>query len=49
LEDDDSDLDVEEMAMITWKFKKFFKKARENSQKKSTSKPRENCPLQKEQ
>jgi len=28
------------MAMITRRFKKFFKKARENSKKKNTSKPR---------
>jgi len=40
LEDDYSDLDDEEMAMITEKLKKFFKKARENSKKKSISKPR---------
>jgi len=39
LEDDGSDLHDEEMAMITRKFKKFFKE-RENSKKKSTSKPR---------
>jgi len=31
MEEDSSDLDVEEMAMITHKFKKFFKKAKENS------------------
>ena len=41
LEDDGLDLDDEEMAMITRKFKKFFK-ARENSKKKSTSNPRSN-------
>ena len=40
LEDDGSDLDDEEMAMITRKLKKFFKKARENSMKKGISKPR---------
>jgi len=40
LEDDGSYLDDEEMAMITQKFKKFFKKERENFKKKSTSKPR---------
>jgi len=40
LEDDDPDFDDEEMAMITRKFKKFFKKARENSKKKSIRKPR---------
>ena len=31
MEEDSSDLDVEEMATITHKFKKFFKKAKENS------------------
>jgi len=29
LEDDASNFDGEEMAMITWRSKKFFKKARE--------------------
>ena len=38
MEEDSSDLDVEEMAMITHKFKKFFKKAKENSKKKNFSK-----------
>jgi len=38
MEEDSSDLDVEEMAMITRKFKKFFKKAKENSKKKNFSK-----------
>ena len=28
LEEDDSDLDEEEMAMFTWKLKKSFKKAK---------------------
>jgi len=42
LEEDDSDLDEEEMAMFTRKFKKFFKKAKENSKKKNFSKPRNN-------
>jgi len=42
LEEDGSDLDEEEMAMITRKFKKFFKKAKENSKKKNFSKPRSN-------
>ena len=37
MEADSSDLDVEEMAMITCKFKKFFK-AKENSKKKNFSK-----------
>jgi len=40
LEDDGSNLDDEEMAMITRKFKKFFKKARENSKKKNIRKPK---------
>jgi len=39
LEDDSSDLDGEEIVMITWKFKKFFK-PRENSKKKNINKPR---------
>jgi len=38
MEEDSSDLDIEEMAMITQKFKKFFKKAKENSKKKNFSK-----------
>jgi len=38
MEEDSSDLDVEEMAMITRKFKKFFKKAKENSKRKNFSK-----------
>jgi len=38
MEEDSSDLDVEEMAMITRKFKKLFKKAKENSKKKNFSK-----------
>jgi len=38
MEVDSSDLDVEEMAMITRKFNKFFKKAKENSKKKNFSK-----------
>ena len=42
LEEDDSDLDEEEMAMFTQKFKKFFKKAKENSKKKNFSTPRNN-------
>ena len=44
LEDDGSDLDDEEMAIITRKLKKFFKKERENSKKKGISKPKSsNC------
>ena len=39
-EEDGSDLNEEEMAMITRKFKKFFKKIKENSKKQSFSKPR---------
>jgi len=42
LEDDGSDFNDEEMAMITQSFKKFFKKAKENSKNKNTSKPRSN-------
>jgi len=42
LEEDGSHFDEEEMAMITRKFKKFFKKAKENSKKKNVSKPRGN-------
>ena len=38
MEDDSSDLNVEEMAMITCKFKKFFKKAKGNSKKKNFNK-----------
>jgi len=33
-------LDDEEMAMMPWKLKKFFKKARENSKKKCISRSR---------
>jgi len=40
LEEDDSDLDEEVMAMFSRKFKKFFKKAKENSKGKNLSKPR---------
>jgi len=46
LEEDSSDLDEEEMAMITRKFKKFFKKTKENSKKKNFSKPRNTNPEQ---
>ena len=38
MEEDGSDFDEEELAMITRKFKKFFKKAKENSKKKNFSK-----------
>ena len=40
LEDDDSDLEEEEMAMMTRKFKKFFKKVKENNKRKDFSKGR---------
>jgi len=40
LESDGSDLDNDETAMITRKFKKFFKKAGGNFKKGSTNKPR---------
>jgi len=40
LEDDGSDFDDEEIAMIAQRFRKFFKKARENSKKKNVSKLR---------
>jgi len=42
MEEDSSDLDEEEMAMITWIFKKFFKKAKENTKKKNFSKSKNN-------
>jgi len=42
LEEYGSDLDEEEMAMITRKFKKFFKKTKDNTKKKNFSKPRNN-------
>ena len=38
MEEDSSDLDIEEMAIITRKFKKFFKKAKENSKRKNFNK-----------
>ena len=38
LEEDDSNLDEEEMAMFTRKFKNFIKKAKENTKKKNFSK-----------
>ena len=40
MEEDYSDLDEEDMAMFIRKFKKLFKKAKENSTKKNFSKPR---------
>jgi len=42
LEEDGSHFDKEEMAMITRKFKKPFKKAKDNSKKKNFSKLRNN-------
>ena len=36
MEEDSSDLDDEDMAMITRKFKKFFKRAKENTRKKNS-------------
>ena len=38
MEEDSSDLEDEDMAMITRKFKKFFKMAKENTRKKNSSK-----------
>jgi len=38
MEEDSSDLDDEDMEMITRKFKKFFKRAKENTRKKNSSK-----------
>jgi len=40
LEEDDSGLDEEDVAMFTRKFKKLFKKAKENYKKKNFSKAR---------
>ena len=42
MEEDSFDLDEEEMAMITQKFKKFFKKAKENTKRKNFSKSKNN-------
>ena len=42
LENDGSDFDDEKMVMITQRFKKLFKKAKENSKKMNNSKPRSN-------
>jgi len=41
VEEDSLDLDVEEMAMITRKFKKFFKKAKENPKRKKLKQAQE--------
>jgi len=38
MEEDSLDFDEEEITMITQKFKKFFKKAKENTKKKNFSK-----------
>jgi len=40
MEEDGVDFNEEEMAVITQKFKKFFKKLKENSKRKNLSKPR---------
>jgi len=40
MEEDSSNLDIKEMAMITRKFKKFLKKAKENSKKKTSANTR---------
>ena len=40
MEDDGLDFDEEEKAMITRRFKKFFKKAKESTKRKNISKPR---------
>ena len=42
MEEDTSDLNVEEMAVITRRFKKLFKKVKENNKKKNLSKPKNN-------
>jgi len=42
LDDDGLDFEEEEMAMITRRFKKFFKKATESTKRKNISKPRSN-------
>jgi len=42
LEDDRSNFDEEEIAMITRGFKKFFNKAKESTKRKNISKPRSN-------
>jgi len=38
MQEDSSDFDDDDMAMITRKFKKFFKKTKENARKKNFSK-----------
>jgi len=38
MEEDNSDFDDEDMAMITYKFKEFFKKTKENARRKNLSK-----------
>jgi len=38
MEEDSSDLDDEDMAMITRKLKKFFKETKENARRKNFSK-----------
>jgi len=38
MEEDSSDFDDEDMAMMTRKFKKFFKKTKENARRKNFSK-----------
>ena len=38
MEEDSSDFDDEDMVMITRKFKKFFKKTKENARRKNFSK-----------
>jgi len=38
IEEDSSDFDDEDIAMITLKFKKFFKKTKENARSKNFSK-----------
>ena len=43
MEEDSSELDEEDMAMITRKFKKFFKKTREGTRKKHASRLRNFC------
>jgi len=42
MDEDSSDLDDEEMAMITRKFKKFFKKTKENTKRKNFSRIKNN-------
>lgn len=42
MDEDSSDLDDEEMAMITRKFKRFFKKSKEISKKRNFNKAKNN-------